>query len=61
MLHLRCQKWIQRNKYVKKLYEDAESKLKEIDKSYVNYYSTAVSLGEDICAHWQEYGRKELV
>ena len=51
----------QRNKYVKKLYEDAESKLKEIDKSYVNYYTTAVSLGEDICAHWQDVWQERVM
>ena len=43
-----------RNDHVKKLFGDAEAKLKEVDPTYENYHSSIVSLGEDICMHWKD-------
>lgn len=50
-----------RNEYVKKLFEDAEAKLKEVDESYVNYHSSIVSLGEDICMHWKDVWQEKVM
>ena len=43
-----------RNDTVKRIFEAAEKKLKEVDSSYVNYNTSLVGFGEDICMHWAD-------
>lgn len=50
-----------RNEYVKKMFDDAEAKLKEVDPSYENYHSSIVSLGEDICMHWKDVWQEKVM
>ena len=50
-----------RNDYVKKLFDDAEARLKEVDPGYVNYHASIVSLGEDICMHWKDVWQDKVM
>lgn len=50
-----------RNDYVKQLFDDAEARLKEVDPGYVNYHTSIISLGEDICMHWKDVWQDKVM
>lgn len=66
LLHFTCAPYMEkqkdpRNDYVKKMFNDAEEKIKEYDPNYSAFNPCLANFGEDICNHWDNIWNEKIM
>lgn len=66
LLHFTCAPYMNkqtdpRNDHVKKMFDDAEEKLKKYDPDYSAYNPSIANFGEDICKHWDNVWNEKIM